>query len=113
MLFHQLFLYQALHQDIKLGIEQRAPKIPENEPPKYTTKYFFPVGEDEHSYLENVTYLQIEAKKVNPDEFKIKSLMNKTFATRRDKIIKKNKHVAIIIKAFPCLGSSFGVSSEW
>ena len=110
VLFHQLYLYQALYQDVKLGSESRATTIPKKEPKIYSTKYTYHVGEDRHSYKENIKCLEIEAKKGNPDEFKIYSLMKRTFLTRRQKITMKKKHVRQIVEKFPSLRSSFGVS---
>ena len=71
--------------------------------PKYLEPPVLPVGEDEYSYKRHMQLLKHEEGKVSPDMHVINSLMTKTYALRRQKILKEQQRVKELLKDCPSL----------
>jgi len=48
------------------------------------------IGEDDHSYADHMTMLEVEHAKIVPDARNVAELMAKTFMKRRKEILKSN-----------------------
>lgn len=62
-----------------------------------------PPGEDEESFKRHQKFLQMEVKKVNPNQNVIDDLMERIFTFRRQDIIQKAVSVTETLKTYPSL----------
>ena len=82
------------------------------EPPKKKRKQDFrvsqppaapPPGEDEESFKRHQKFLQLELKKVNPNQTVIGDVMERTFTFRHQDIIQRAASVTETLKTYPSL----------
>ena len=71
--------------------------------PKLLEPPVVPVGEDEHSYKRHMQLLKHEEGKISPDTHVINSLMTKTYALRRQKILKEHQPIKELLKDCPSI----------
>jgi len=71
--------------------------------PKLLESPVIPAGEDEHSYKRHMQLLKHEEGKISPDKHAINSLMTKTYALRRQKILKEHQPLKELLKDCPSL----------
>ena len=71
--------------------------------PKYLEPPVVPVGEDEYSYKRHMQLLKHEEGKISPDMHAINNLMTKTYALRRQKILKEHQATKELLKECPSL----------
>lgn len=81
--------------------------------PKFMEPPVVPVGEDEHSYKRHMQLLKYEEGKVSPDKHVINSLMIKTYALRRQKILKEHQPIKELLKDCPSLKRSNQVTFQY
>jgi len=81
----------------------KKPRIEFKQFPKVLEAPVVPVGEDEHSYKRHLQVLKHEQGKVSPDRNVINSLMTKTFAIRRQRILNEHQPVKQLLKDYPSL----------
>ena len=71
--------------------------------PQIQSEPVIPTGEDDSSYLRNHKMLLLEEKKLNPNKKIVSVLMARTFAFRRQEIMKSSKAVPEILKMYTCI----------
>jgi len=61
------------------------------------------IGEDDHSYADHMTMLEVEHAKIVPDARNVAELMAKTFMKRRKEIEEQPQKVADLLRKYPFL----------
>lgn len=78
---------------------------------KYSLFPAIPPGEDEASSSRHIKRLQLECQKASPDRHTVATLMSRTYAFRRKKIMEDQSALSQILKVYPPLKKTEEVGS--